>query len=177
MAWEFKQGEALLILDMLNDFIDEAGSLLVPGASRIVPRIRELIEGARAAGVPVIYVCDTHRPDDAEFEHWPPHGVEGSWGGKVVDELAPLPGDHIVHKRRYSAFFGTDLELTLSEMGVRRVLLAGVLTNICVWVTAYDASMRNFDVTVFRDAVASFSEETDAFVLSQLEQVMQADIV
>ncbi len=177
MGWQFKQGEALLVLDMLNDFIDEKGSLLVPGASRIVPRIRELIESARAAGVPVIYVCDTHRPDDKEFEHWPPHGVEDSWGGQVVDGLKPLPTEHIVHKRRYSAFFGTDLELTLSEMGVHRVLLAGVLTNICVWVTAYDASMRNFDVTVFRDAVASFSEETDRFVLSQLEQVMQADIV
>ncbi len=177
MAWEFKRGEALLVLDMLNDFIHEKGSLLVPGASRIVPRIRELIAQARAAGVPVIYVCDTHRPDDAEFEHWPPHGVVGSWGGQVVDELAPLPTDYIVHKRRYSAFYGTDLELTLSEMGVCRVLLTGVLTNICVWVTAYEASMRNFDVTLFRDAVASFSEETDAFVLSQLEQVMQADIV
>ncbi len=174
---EFEKDSALLVIDMLNDFIEDGGALLVPGAKRIVPRIAEIIAEARRQGVPVIYVTDTHREDDHEFRYWPPHAISGTWGGEVVGELAPQPGDYIVPKRRYSAFFGTDLDNYLRELGIKTVYLTGVLTNICVYATALDASMRNYNVKVFRDAVASLSEETDHFVFRQLEEVLKADLL
>lgn len=174
---EFEVGSALLVIDMLNDFIEEGGALLVPGAKRIVPRIAEIIDEARRSGVPVVYVTDSHREDDHEFRYWPPHALSGSWGGEVVKELAPRPGDYLVPKRRYSAFFGTDLDNYLREMGVKTLYLTGVLTNICVYATALDASMRNYGVKVFKDAVASLSEETDNFIFRQLEEVLQAELL
>jgi nicotinamidase-related amidase len=174
---DFLKGDTLLVIDMLNDFIKEGGSLVVPGAERIIPRIRELIDSARAAGAPVIYVTDAHRPDDKEFDIWAPHAVPGTWGGEVIGELAPEPGEHIVRKRRYSAFFGTDLELRLSELGIRKLYLTGVLTNICVYFTAADGKARNYEVAVVKDAVASLSEETDRFIFEQMQQVLQAELV
>lgn len=177
MVFTFDADGALLVIDMLNDFIHEKGSLVVPGASRIIPRIAELAGEARKQGIPVIYVADRHRPDDREFQYWPPHAVAGTWGGEVVEELAPTENDYLIPKRRYSAFFGTDLDNYLREMEVRKLYLTGVLTNICVYATALDAAMRNYRVAVFRDAVASLSEETDAFIFRQLEEVLQAELI
>jgi len=177
MTVVFDERSALLIIDMLNDFIEESGSLVVPGAKRIVPRIREILEAARSQGVPVIYVADSHRRDDREFAYWPPHAVAGTWGSEVVGELAPAPDDYVVPKRRYSAFFGTDLDNYLRELEVRKLYLTGVLTNICVYATALDAAMRNYEVAVFRDGVASLSEETDAFIFQQLKEVLQAELI
>jgi len=177
MTFDFDAHGALLVIDMLNDFIHQEGALVVPGASRIVPRIAELTREARAQGIPVIYIADRHRPDDREFQYWPPHAVAGTWGAEVVEELAPAEKDYLIPKRRYSAFFGTDLDTYLREMGVDKLYLTGVLTNICVYATALDAAMRNYRVAVFRDGVASLSEETDAFIFKQLEEVLQAELI
>lgn len=173
----FEAGSALLIIDMLNDFISQEGSLVVPGADRIVPRIARILEEARRQGVTVVYVADAHREDDLEFRHWPPHAIAGSWGGEVVEGLKPVPADYLIPKRRYSAFFGTDLDNYLRELGIRKLYLTGVLTNICVYATALDACMRNYEVAVFGDAVASLSEETDEFVFRQLREVLHADVL
>jgi nicotinamidase-related amidase len=177
MAHHIDPKGALLVIDMLNDFIEEKGALVVPGAKRIVPFIREVLEEFRSLGRPVIFIKDSHRPDDAEFAYWPPHAVAGTWGGEVVEELKPLPGEYQVSKRRYSAFFGTDLDLVLRELGVEKVYLTGVLTNICVYATALDAAMRGYRVAVFRRGVASLSEETDRFIFQQLEEVLKADLL
>jgi nicotinamidase-related amidase len=177
MSVKFEPGSALLIIDMLNDFIEDKGSLVVPGAKRIVPRIREVLETARRNGIPVIYITDRHRPDDREFRHWPPHAVAGTWGSRVIEDLAPLDTEYVVPKRRYSAFFGTDLDLLLRELGANKLYLTGVLTNICVYATALDAGMRDYRVAVIRDGVASLSEETDRFILQQLQEVLKAEVL
>lgn len=177
MEFGYEPGGALLIIDMLNDFINPRGSLVVPGADRIVPRIKELREAARSQGIPVVYLTDKHRPDDREFRHWPAHAVEGTWGGEIIDELKPLPEEYVIPKRRYSAFFGTDLDIYLRELRVGHIYETGVLTNICVYATALDASMRLYQVTVFKDAVASLSDEIDQFIFRQLKDVIQAEVV
>jgi len=177
MTRTFEPESALLIIDMLNDFIEDEGSLVVPEAKRIVPRIKEILAAARDEGILVIFVTDSHREDDHEFRWWPAHAVSDTWGGMVVDDLQPLSGEYIVPKRRYSAFFGTDLDTYLREMGARKLYLAGVLTNICVYATALDACMRNYGVAVFKDAVASLSEETDRFVFQQLLEVIHAELL
>lgn len=177
MATEFERKSALLIIDMLNDFIEDTGALVVPGAKRIIPRIIQILKDARQQGIPVIYVTDSHREDDHEFRYWPAHAISDTWGGEVIEELEPASGDFIVPKRRYSAFFGTDLDNYLRELGIKKLYLAGVLTNICVYATALDASMRNYGVAVFKDAVASLSEDTDRFVFQQLAEVVQAELL
>ncbi|MDD3717072.1 MAG: cysteine hydrolase [Actinomycetota bacterium] len=177
MDVRFEAESALLVIDMLNDFIEDGGSLVVPGARRIVPRLARILAGAREQGIPVIYITDSHREDDHEFRYWPAHAVSDTWGGEVIDALKPAPGEYIIPKRRYSAFFGTDLDTYLREMEVRRIYLTGVLTNICVYATALDAAMRNYGVSVFRDAVASLSEETDRFIFQQLEDVVHAELL
>ncbi len=177
MTMMFEPESALLIIDMLNDFIEDGGALVVPQAKRIVPRLSGILAAARDQGVKVIFVTDSHREDDHEFRWWPAHAVSDTWGGMVVDELRPMPGEYIVPKRRYSAFFGTDLDTYLREMEVRKLYLAGVLTNICVYATALDASMRNYGVAVFKDAVASLSDDTDRFIFQQLEEVVHAELL
>ncbi len=174
---EFKPNSALLVIDMLNDFIKEGGALVVPNAIRIVPGLQKALESAREKNVPVIYITDAHLPNDPEFADWPPHSIQDSWGGQVVDELAPQKNDYIIKKRRYSAFFGTDLELLLRELSIVNLYLTGVLTNICVYATALDARMRGFNVIVFKDLVASLSRETDEFIFGQLSDVLKAELL
>ena len=177
MALEFEPDSALLVIDMLNDFIEDTGTLLVPGAKRIVPRIEQVLADARRQDIPVIYITDSHRLDDHEFRFWPAHAVSDTWGGEIIKELEPMEGDYIIPKRRYSAFFGTDLDTYLRELGINKLYLTGVLSNICVYATAMDASMRNYRVAVLKDAVASLSEETDRFIFGQLEDVIQAELL
>ncbi|MGB9886838.1 MAG: cysteine hydrolase family protein [Moorellales bacterium] len=164
---------ALLIIDMLRDFVEVGGALYIgPAAEEVKPRVQAALRAARAEGRPVIYVCDRHRPDDAEFAMFPPHCVEGTPGAEVVPELAPVPGEIIIPKRRYSGFFGTDLDTTLREREVHELWLCGVCTNICVLYTAAEARMRGYRVVVLREAVGSFSEAAHRFALEEMEKTL-----
>jgi len=170
--------QALLVIDMLVDFLEEAGSLYCgEGSRQIIPRVAAKIAEARQAGIPVIYICDQHRPDDPEFDMFPPHCIAGTPGGEVVKELAPRPPERVIPKRRYSGFFSTDLDLTLRELGVEEIWLVGVCTNICVLYTAADARMLNYRVTVFQDCVASFDQDAHASALKELERTLGARVV
>lgn len=165
--------KALLVIDMLNDFIKPDGALYIgEAAQRVTKEVEAIIDKARQEGMPVIYICDNHRADDAEFNMFKSHCVKGTKGAEIVEELSPRPADYIILKRRYSAFFGTDLDATLREMGVSEVVLVGVCTNICVLYTAADARMLNYDVTVVRNAVASFNREAHEFALKEMETTL-----
>lgn len=168
---------ALLVADMIHDFVDPEGALHVPNALNIVENIAELIGEARAAGAPVIYLNDAHLHDDLEFEQWPKHAIAGTRGAEVIKELEPSDNDIIVEKTRYSGFYKTDLESTLEEKGIRRVVITGAVTNICVLTTAYDAVMRNYEVVVFRNAVAALDEKDGEFALAQIEKVMGGTVI
>ena len=168
---------ALLVVDCLNDFLSLQGALHCGEAGRrVIPAIAREIAAARASGTEVIYACDRHLQDDREFELYPPHCIAGSWGAEVVEELAPQPGERIMPKRRFSAFYGTDLELALREHGVDELRIVGVCTNICVLYTAADARMRGFGVTVPADAVASFDETAHENALRELQAVLKAKV-
>ncbi len=173
-----RTGRALLVIDMLSDFVDEGGSLYCGPASRaILPFVAGEIERARRAGEPVLFVADRHLADDPEFEMFPPHCVAGTPGAEVVRELSPRAEDVVIPKRRYSAFYGTDLDLHLRELGVGELVLVGVCTNICVFFTAADARMRGYRVTVLRRGVASFDREAHEFALGQMEKVLGAKVI
>ncbi len=167
---------ALLVIDMLNDFIRHEGALPVPQAEDIIEPIKNLIHEFRKLGNPVIYICDTHRGTDREFEVWGTHAVEGTWGAQVIDELKPEAGEPVIKKRRFSGFYGTDLDLTLRELGVSTLVATGVLTNICVMYTVTDARQLGYEVYVASDGVAAVSEDMHRFALKQMEEVTGAVI-
>lgn len=166
--------EALLVIDMLNDFVLPGAPLEVPKTREVLPAIRTRIASARAAGWPVIFVCDAHQPDDPEFSRmgWPPHAVRGTRGAEVVAELAPQETDPIVEKTSYSAFLHTGLEGLLQALDVERLTLTGCVTNICILYTAYDAVCRGFEVNVPVACVADLAPEDGAYALRQMEQVL-----
>lgn len=169
--------EALLVMEMLKDFVERGAPLEVPSARKILPKVKLRIEEARKKGIPVIYICDAHRAQDEEFKRWPAHAILGTKGAEVVEELKPQKTDFVVKKRRYSGFLGTDLDLLLKELKVEKLHLTGVLTNICVFFTAAEAAMRGYEVVVYRDSVAALSEKDHKFALDQLDQVLKIKVV
>ncbi|MCQ4575016.1 MAG: cysteine hydrolase [Candidatus Brocadiales bacterium] len=168
-----KNVKALLIIDMLNDFVVKGAPLEVPGAKGIIGNIRRQINKARRNDIPIIYCCDSHLKDDREFEVWPPHAVRGSRGAEVVDELKPRPEDIVVYTKTYSSFYRTTLDKTLKRLGVRHVILTGVATNICILYTAVDAYMRGYEVSVPEDCVAAFRAEDHRFALRQINKLLK----
>ncbi|NOZ76324.1 MAG: cysteine hydrolase [Euryarchaeota archaeon] len=164
--------KALLVIDMLKDFVNEDGRLVVPGAGELIGPINRQIRKVREGGGLVIFVCDAHDRDDREFRVWPPHAIEGTRGAEVIDELDRQSGDPIIKKKRYSAFYNTDLEEVLEAHGVDHLLLAGVLTDICVMHTAVDAAMRDYRVTVLEDCVKSASEEAHRWALKHMKDII-----
>lgn len=150
--------QAILVVDMLNDFV--TGALKCDRGLAIVPQTAKLLRGARKAGVPVIFCNDAHIKDiDHELKLWGDHAIAGTEGAKVIPELEQCESDYVVPKRRYSAFFRTDLDLLLKELGVDTVILTGLHTHMCVRHTAADAYQSGYDVIVAKDATDSFTQE------------------
>ena len=168
------KNSALLVIDMLEDFVRPGAPLEVPKTRRILPALRRRIRGARRRGELVVYLCDAHRKNDPEFARmgWPPHAVSGTQGAAVVGELSPEPGDVVVEKKSYSGFHRTGLANVLRRHGIRSLFLSGCVTNICILYTAADAAMRGYGVTVEERLVAGLDRKNHAFALDQMEKVL-----
>lgn len=173
----FRKDSALLVADMIYDFVDPSGNLYVPGIEKIVGPLAALMEEARLLGVPVIYVNDAHEPDDEEFGQWPVHAVRGTRGTEVIEELKPHAEDHVLEKNRYSAFFKTGLDELLGSLGIRHLVVTGTVTNICVLVSAIEALMRGYSVTIPREAVHALSDSDQDLALDQIERVFGGEVV
>jgi nicotinamidase-related amidase len=168
-----RQKKALLIIDMLNDFVKEGAPLEVPRARGIIGKIKRELQKARRVGMPVIYCCDRHQPNDREFEIWPPHAIRGTCGAEVVEALKPIQREPIVAKTTYSAFYRTKLQKVLKGLGIEHLILTGLVTNICILYTAVDAYMRGYEVTVPEDCVAGLNTEDHLFALKQIKEVLK----
>ena len=148
---------ALIVVDMLNDFV--TGALANEArATAIIPSIRRLIDHARSnEDWVVVYANDAHRADDREIGVWGRHAMAGTFGAAVIDQLAPLGIEReiVMPKRFYGAFDGTDLEDTLFDFEVEDVVLAGQHTHCCIRHTAYGAFMAGYDLLVPTDAVCA----------------------
>ncbi|WP_166180468.1 cysteine hydrolase family protein [Rubrobacter tropicus] len=145
----------LVVVDMQNDFVKEGGSLVVPDAEGTIPAIRGLIEAARRAGAKVVFTQDTHSEGDPEWEIWPEHARDGSWGWEIVDELAPREDELVIKKVRYDAFYGTHLDHFLRLWDTKTLVLCGTVANICVHYTAASAALRWYDVVIPKDATSA----------------------
>ncbi len=171
--------EALLVCDMLNDFVLPGASLEVPDARTMIPVIRKEIDKAHAVGNPVVYVCDAHEPHDKEFRKfgWPAHAVRGTRGAEVIQELTPAEEDTIIYKKTYSGFYGTILDATLRRLDVDAVRITGLVTHICVLFTAQEAVLRDYGVTVVENGVAGLAREDHEAALRIMKNVFAVRIV
>ncbi len=146
---------ALIAVDMQNDFVKEGGSLLVPDAEGTIPNIQSLLERARQSGMKVVFTQDTHTDGDPEWEIWPEHVREGSWGWQIVDELQPRNDETVIRKVRYDAFYGTHLDHFLRLWNIDTLVICGTVANICVHYTAASGALRWYDVVIPKDATST----------------------
>jgi nicotinamidase-related amidase len=170
---------ALLVIDMLEDFVRAGAPLEVPDTRKILPAVRRRIARARKNGELVVYVCDSHGKNDTEFARmgWPPHAVAGTAGAAVTATISPEPGDTVVDKKTYSGFHRTALQSVLRRRGIRKLALSGCVTNICILYIAYEAAVRGYDVTVDETLVAGLDSKTHAFALDQMEKVLGVRVI
>ena len=168
--------EALIIIDMLEDFVH--GALANPRAEAILDPLRRLLAHARSEGWVIVFANDAHEPGDPELSIWGEHAMAGTPGAEVIRELEPRPNWREFHcpKRAYGAFDGTELDARLRALGIDEVLLAGQHTHICVRHTAYGALVRGYTITVPRDAVCAFGGVNEQEALGYLQSVYGARV-
>lgn len=172
----------LLIIDMQKDLCVDGFSTSRAGrdltATRsIIPALQELLDVARAAGVAVGHVgfwtLEEHLSDSASWLAQRRRStyssdklcMELSEGAEFIDELAPGPGEIVIHKHRYSAFKGTDLDMLLRAREIKTVITAGVSTNVCVESTLREAFELGYYVCIPSDGVASWDMNLHAATL------------
>lgn len=166
--------KALLIIDMLNDFVRAGTPLEVPQNREILPALQRRLLHARRDGIPVIFISDGHTPNDPEFSRmgWPPHAIKGTAGAAVIAELAPQADEILITKTTYSGFNGTDLEEVLKKLAVDELVLTGCVSNICILYTAADAVMKGYRVIVPTDCVAHLDPAAGEFAFNQMQTVL-----
>jgi len=126
----------------------------------IIPNLQKLLGESRKRGFPIIFACDSFLKDDFIFKgKMKIHSLRGTEGAEVVDELKPEPTDIILPKRRFSAFFKTDLDQTLRVLGVDTIVVTGITTEVCVLMTVMDGLSHDFSVILLENCSASRSKE------------------
>ena len=176
------QKKAIIVVDMLVGFC-RRGNLACERLDRVTAPIVTYLERERAAGAELIFLVDTHVPDDAEFAIFPPHCVEGSGEDELVPELRELAAHGlVVRKRRYSGFYDTELEALLAEIAPAVVEVVGVCTDICVLHTVADLRNRDIPVVVWAGMVETYDapghdgDEANAFALAHLRDILGARV-
>jgi nicotinamidase-related amidase len=181
---------ALIVIDMQRDFAEPGGfgASLGNDVSRvtaIVPTVKRLIEGFRAAGLPVIHTMECHKPDLSDLPPAKrdrgnpsirigdagPMGrvlIAGEPGTAILEDLAPLPGEIVIEKPGKGAFYGTGLGDDLKRLGARQLVFAGVTTEVCVQTTMREANDRGYECLVAEDATESYFPEFKAAALAMI---------
>ena len=167
---------ALMVIDMQNDFLLDTAPICCPGGLKTIPDIKQLVSYFHQKKRPVIYTKESHRKEkidfglELEFEE-PEHCIENTPGIEIFFELTPSDNDILIIKRRYSAFFGTDLDIVLRGLNVNTLVLTGVATDVCVRATAQDAHQHNYRVIVPLECVAGTSYEAHHAALKNISYV------
>lgn len=167
---------ALIVTDMLNRYEHADAEPLMRSVRGVVPVVRDLVDAARRHQVMVVYVNDNHDDWSAGREdlvRWAMGGADPS----LIEPIAPEPGFPFVVKARHSGFYETQLDYMLRRHGVRRVVLAGQVTEQCILYTALDAYVRHYEVSVAQDAVAHIHRDLADAALEMMSRNMRATIV
>ncbi|HEX8558439.1 MAG TPA: isochorismatase family cysteine hydrolase [Pyrinomonadaceae bacterium] len=172
-----KSNVALLLIDVINDLEFESGERLLRHALPMAERVAELKRRARAAGVPVIYVNDNFGRWQSDFKKILEHCLQEDVRGRpVVELLRPEEDDYFVLKPKHSGFFSTTLDILLDYLEARTLVLTGLTGDICVLFTAHDAYMRDFNLVIPADCVASSDPSENEHTLRKMADLMDADI-
>lgn len=159
---------AVIGIDLQNDIL-EGGSLPSKRIYTILPQLRDLFERARQMSVPVIYVCDSHKPGDLELLLWTDHMMEGTWGAQIIDAVSPGPKDLIVKKGLFNGFTKTNLQDTLDALDIHTLIITGWRTEVCVAQTAIEGFYRGYRIVIAEDGVNSTTEKEHRFGLAMLQ--------
>lgn len=171
-----KSKAALLLIDVINHFDFEEGDQLLRLALPVGKNIAELKKRAEAAGIPCIYVNDNFGKWQSDFKKIVARCTADDAKGKdFVKLLVPDNDDYFVLKPKHSGFYSTTLDLLLTHLNAKNLILTGIAGNNCVLFTANDAYMRDFKVFVPSDCVVSNTEAENAYALKQMETVLKAD--
>jgi len=168
---------ALVLVDVQNAFFHPRGESFYPAAPDVLPALTSLLQGARQQRRLVIHVADIHRTGHPDFEttRLPAHGLHGSFDAEFYSGFGPhadYPDEIALQKRRFSAFFATDLDLLLREHAIKRLVVAGVKTNVCVRATVQDGFGLGYACLVVNDATNSNRPHLAAAALEDMRRYM-----
>jgi len=152
---------AIIVVDMLKDnFKESPRNPYFQEGKAVIPNLQRLLEEGRKKRFPIIFACDSFLKDDFIFKgRMKVHSLRGTKGAEVIEDLKPEPTDIILSKRRFSAFFKTDLDQTLRTLGVDTIVVTGVTTEVCVLMTVMDGLSHDFSAILLEDCCASRSKE------------------
>lgn len=173
---------AFIIIDMQHGFVDPSSALCVAGAAATVHTCARALDQARTLGMPVFHIIREYADDGSDVEAvrhraWVEGGKPVSRAcasPRTLEEYAPLspqPGDRVIVKPRFSAFFGTQLDLVLRRLGVGTVVLAGTTTPNCIRTTCYDALSLDYNVVLLEDCTSSRAPEVQAANIEDMAHI------
>ena len=163
---------AVIVIDMQNDFVRPGAPLFVKSGYELSGKLAEFLDRCREEGIQIFYTEDTVREDFKDAGTAPEFCdpiknhqalLAGTEGAKTFAPLTPKDGDVLIIKHRYSAFFGTELDMILRTMGIETVLITGVCTDCCVFSTARDAGFYNYKVGVLSDLTGTMDVPDNGF--------------
>ena len=167
----------MLLIDVINDLEFDGGEVLAEHALPAAKKIASLKSRARLVGIPTIYVNDNFGKWRSDFKQVVAHVIEDQTRGRAIAELLrPDDDDYFVLKPKHSGFFSTSLDLLLKHLGSETLILAGWAGDICILFTASDVHMREYELVIPGDCVASQDPEENERVLNLMRRVQEADI-
>jgi len=178
-------GNPVLVVVDIQGIGHGGGSDGIPkmgGGEQRFPRVLQLVEKCRATGVPVVFIQEVHKPsmidigrelDGAEG----PHCAEDNPRTQLAVGLNPTPEEFVIRKRRYSAFFGTELEIVLKAYKAQTLFMVGGLTDVCIHYTAVDAHQHDYHIRVIRDLVGGSSHRAHDAALEAIEYLQRDALV
>lgn len=173
---------AMIVVDMQNDFVQEGAPIEIPRARAMVPRLNRLLDVCRAHQIPIIYIHHVIRGGDIDAGRLADHHeairnnkaiLAGTPNVEIYEGLKPHPGDLVVAKPRYSAFYGTDLEAILRSQGIDTLIISGTVTDVCCESTTRDAFSRDYKVIFLSDGTAATDRPDMGFGPVSAEEVQK----
>lgn len=166
---------ALIIVDMVKDFTQPDGKVFYPQNREILPNIQKVLAECRSHGCLIVFMRNSYRRDkfDKNIQTMRVNCIEGTGGDEIDPALQVDPSaDYVIKKRRYSSFFGTDLDLVLRENGVRNVIVVGTKTNCCIRATVTDAYYLDYNTYVVKECVATNDETVNRVHLQDIDKYL-----
>ena len=168
------ENTALLIIDMINDFQFKSGPILAKKATSITPNILKIKQIMNEHSQPVIYVNDYYNIKQADIGKLMSH-CRNDLSHPIISQLYPHHNDYFIFKPKHSAFYWTSIDVLLNELKIKTLIITEIAGNICVLFTANDAYMRNYQLIIPEDCIASNNDEDNRYALKTMNNVLKAN--